>query len=394
MCGNKAATMIPEKVLDCKDIDYVCMGEGVEFITEIINGISNNKNLKNIDNIAYKNNMGKIHKNKLRPYFQNLDSLPFLDWTIFDDRHFLKPFDGEIYTGGDHMIYWGCPNECTYCINHSYRKLYGKDSGRFIRHYSIDRIIEELEYLVSKWNITFFKFHDEDFCIKPMKYFYELAEKYHERINVPFTIMVNAKNVTSEKVNLLKKMNCASVTIGIETGNEKLRKEVLKRKETTDDIIRAVGLFNKAGIRTSSFNMLGIPFENKNTIMETIELNKKSKVLYPNSGFFFPLEGTELRKIAIDNGFFDEDSKAVFYNDRPSLRFDEISSEELIKLRERFVLYVKMPYEYYSFIKRSEKDDVVGRWLTDELFRIYDERVLSNDGVWQSKQKTSGSIDS
>lgn len=119
------------------------------------------------------------------------------------------------------MIYWGCPNQCTYCINGSYRKLYGKNAGKFIRRYSIKRIIDELKYLSRKFNIQFYKFHDEDFAIKPIEFLRELADVYATEVGVKFTCMVNAANVTPEKVSLMKKMNCVSVTLGIETGNER-----------------------------------------------------------------------------------------------------------------------------------------------------------------------------
>jgi anaerobic magnesium-protoporphyrin IX monomethyl ester cyclase len=384
--GNKAATMAPEKVLACKDVDFICLGEGIEFMPEFVECISRKGNPGRIKNIGYRYN-GKIVKNELRPYYHDPDDLPFFDWSIFDKRQFLKPYDGKVYKGGDHMIYWGCPNQCTYCINSSYRKLYGPGAGRFLRRYSVDRIIGELKYLTDNWGVNFFKFHDEDFCLKPMEYFRDLAEKYQRDIGAPFTIMANARNVTRGKVDLLKKMNCVSVTLGIETGNSKLRKEILKRRETREEIIEATKMFNDAGIRTSAFNMLAIPYENRQTVMETIELNRKAGVLYPNAGFFFPLEGTELRDIAIHNGFFDGSSDLVFRNDRPTLVFPDISGEELIALRERFVLYIKMPYVFQKYIERSERNDPIGRKLTDELYKIYDECAFVHDGKWNDNGK-------
>lgn len=385
--GNKAATMAPEKILASFYVDYICLGEGIEFISEFVRGLEQGKDPRLLPNLAFRDENGQIRKNSLRPHFQDLDSLPYFDWSFFDQRHFLKPYDGKVYRGGDHMIFWGCPNICTYCINAAYRKLYGPLAGPYLRRYSVDRVIEELKFLVEKWDIEVFKYHDEDFCLKPIDYFRELAEKYSREIAAPFVAMANARNVNEGKVTLLKKMNCLSITLGIETGNSRLRKEVLKRTETAEEIIRATKLLNQAGIRTSAFNMLAIPFENRKTIMETIELNKRAEVHYPNAGFFFPLDGTELRDIAIKNNFFDGDPAATFKNDRPTLRFPDITAEELIALRERFVLYIKMPYEFYPFIERSEKHDIIGQQLTELLYQIYDEAVFTNDGVWDDGGK-------
>lgn len=387
--GNKAATTEPERMLACMNIDYLCIGEGIEFLPEFLDCIGQGKSPHGIKNIAYRKDTGAVIKNDLRPYYQDLDALPYLDWSIFDNRHFLKPYDGKVYIGGDYTMSWGCPNQCTYCINASYRDIYGKSAGKYIRSYSVDRVIKELKYLVDTWGIQLFIFHDEDFCFKPMDYFKELSEAYRKHVNVPFAAMVNARNITEEKVGFLKHMNCVSVSMGIETGNLDLRRKILKRYESTDDIIRAMKLLNGAGIRTSSFNMLGIPFETRGTIMETIELNRKSEVRYPNNVFFFPYKGTELHDIAVENGMFNEGSDAVYEQDKPALTLSTISRDELIALRERFVLYVKMPQVYRKFIERSEKQDETGRRLTDKLFNIYDECVLKNNGIW----KDDGAVD-
>lgn len=382
--GNKAATMMPEQILANCDIDFVCIGEGINFISNFVEYIRQNKDLRVLPNLAFRDATGNTVKNKLEPFYQNLDSLPYYDWSIFDDRHFITVYDGKIYRGGDHMIFWGCPNQCTYCINASYRKLYGNNAGRFLRKYSVDRIIKELKYLVDTWELNFFKFRDEDFCLKPIDYFTELAEKYVNTINVPFTIMANARNITKEKVKLLKKMNCRSVSIGIENGNIKLRKEVLKRMETPDEIVKAVKLLNDAKIRTVSFNMLGIPFETRETIKETIDLNRRANIKYADSVFFFPLENTPLREISIKNNFFDENSGKVFQTDKPALSFPNLSADELIAIRERFILYIKLPCEFYKYIERSKINDKVATALTKRLYNIFDECVTANNGFWNN----------
>ena len=66
----------------------------------------------------------------------------------------------------------------------------------------------------------------------------------------------------------------------------------------------------------------------------------------------------------------------------PSLSLPGISSGELIALRERFALLVKLPAEYEPFIIRSEADDVIAQQLFGELLRIYEEAVLGHGDTW------------
>lgn len=298
--GGKYPTLNPEKTLKIHNADFVCVGEGLEAFSEFLEAFQNRGALYSISNIWAKRK-GKIIKNNVRPLKAVLDDLPFVDWEIFDKRHFIRPFDGKVYIGGDHMLNWGCPYHCTYCINHFYHNLY--NNKYFVRRYKVDRIIEELKFLKRKYNLTFFRFYDEDFLMRPLENLRELGESYSKGVGLPFIIETNPKSVTKEKVSILKKMNCVGVTIAIENGDMELRKNMLKRVDSEHDILVAFSLFREFGIRTSSFNLFGIPFESRQIYFKTVELNRKASVQYPSIGFFYPFEGTELRQASIESGF-------------------------------------------------------------------------------------------
>lgn len=320
--GNKAVTIGDGRVFEDPAIDRYIIGEGIVLLP------------------LFLEHWNEVMHCGPSPYFQNLDSLPYLDWSIFDDRQFLKQYDGKVLRGGDYMITHGCPNSCTYCINDGYRKLHGPNAGKYIRQYSIRRVIAELAYLSERWDLHFFKFHDEDFLLKNDCYLSELSEKYKRNIGLPFTIMANARSVTVRKAMLLKEMGCVSVSMGFEAGNPIIR-QILKRRETKEEIVAATKLLNAYDIRTSSFNMIGLPFDTEETILETIRLNADSRVQYPNVSFFFPLEGTKLRDISIEYGFFKPEENAEFRTDRPVLKLPEIPPEGLMYYFTNFARLVK-----------------------------------------------------
>ena len=380
--GGKYPTIHPQKALEMFSANFVCVGEGLDAFRDFLNALAGRGDLYCIPNI-WARKKGSIIRNDVRPLRKTLDDLPYVDWSVFDKRQFYKPFEGEVYLSGDHMLNWGCPYHCTYCINHFYHELY--DGRYFVRRYDVERIIGELKWLKTIYNLEFFKFHDEDFLMRPLRNMHELSEAYKEEINLPFVIETNAKSVTAEKAKLLKDMNCVSASLGIETGDPALRKTVLGRVDTEKEIANAFRLLKNAGIRTSAFIMLGIPFETRKSIQNTIELLRKVDVQYPCPGFFYPFEGTELRETAVNGGFFDPDDKkqVVYRRDWPSLHFEEFNDEELIQICNVFLLYVKLPAHYEPFIRRSEKRDRMGVQLRKKLLEIYDRTVFANDG-WYS----------
>ena len=214
--GGVYSTLNPEYTLQNHEADFVCISEGMDAFSDFLQAFSGNGDLHHIANIWAKKD-GSIVKNNVRPLRRNLDELPYIDWTIFDKRQFCKPFQGKILIGGDHMLNWGCPYHCTYCVNHFYHTMY-ENVGKYpMRRYSVPRIIAELKYLKEKYKLEFFKFFDEDFLMRPLENLRELSDVYRREVNVPFAIETNPRSVSEERVELLKNMNCASAALGIET---------------------------------------------------------------------------------------------------------------------------------------------------------------------------------
>lgn len=307
LIGNKAASNIMNDIYSSTISVY--HGEALNDIVEIVKR-------------KYYRHQHTFHS---PGYFKNLDSLPYLDWSHFDPRHFLRAYDGQVYRSGDYMIGWGCINSCTYCINESWREMHGGMKG-CLRRYSVERVIAELEFLSGLWRLQFFKFHDEDFLLKPFNYLEDLAIEYDAHIALPFSCMTNARSVTENRAALLAVMGCVSVSIGIETGDPVMR-TILNRKESPEDIVEAVQILKSQGIRVSSFNMIGLPYETTETIEATIELNRAAGIEHPNVSFYIPLHGTRLYDISVAAGYYKPGDPVS--TDKPSLKLPTISNERL-----------------------------------------------------------------
>lgn len=375
--GGPYVTVSPLDALH-RGADHVCVGEGLIPFREFLESFKEGKSV-----VPLKNIWTSYCRNKLGPIKKNLDDLPYLDWSIFDERDFLKPYDGKVLRGGDHMVTWGCPNRCSYCINAHYQDLYKDNNQRYeIKRYSVERIVKELKHLKEEYRLEFFKFCDENFLMAPVWYLEQFALEYPKKVDVPFTTACDPKTVTPEKIELLKKAGCVSLSIGIETGDARYRKDILNRRDTYGDIYRAFSLAKDAGIRTMAFNMMGLPYYNRDLYMKTIDLNRSAGVQNPTISFFYPFKGTKLRETAIAGGFYDEDDDKLGFRmeiGEPSLHFDNLSKSELKEMFNVFVLYVKLPKCYWKYIRRSEETDDVGKRLRTKLLQIFESTVWEDD---------------
>jgi len=359
--GGKCVTVNPEKFIKNKKIDIVCIGEGETPFLELCMSLEEGRPYDKIKNLWVKKD-GSIVKNKLGP-LEDVDKLPIPNWDLFDKRHFYKPFCGKVYRYGHVELSRGCPHQCSYCINESLQNLY-KGNGRYFRKKSILRALEEIKYLKDKHNLEIIKFWDEEFLLFTDKELEEFASEY-KKLNLPFLITARLDSVTENKARLLKKMGCVNVSAGIESGNEYVREDILNRKMSNEEIKNGISILNKYNIRTSTLNMIGVPFETRKNVFETIELNRISEAQNSSIMILQPWEGTKIRDMAVKEGFMKSDCGNYLYTDT-YLDMPRLSRQQIIGLAKTFSLYRKVPKILYPLVKLCEKE---GKWRS-RLFKF------------------------
>ena len=308
IAGGVHATVDPQGVLAENCFDAVCVGEGEYVILDIIERIVANKNLEGIDNLWVKKEDGTIEKTPVRPYEQNMDLFPFPDWTIYSDAAFYKPYLGHVYKYGDFEMSRGCPYKCSYCINVQLQEMYKMASpGGYHREKSIDRVIQEIKYAMDVHKIEFMKFWDETFLLMDPKRMEEFCDKYSAQIGLPYVIETTAQSITEYSAEVLRKTNCKSVSLGMETGSPDMRKGLLHKTTNNEVYVKAFQLLKEHGVSGVSFNMIGLPNESQEDIFRTIGLNKLSGTFTQKVGIFYPYKGTPIRDWMVREGWMGED---------------------------------------------------------------------------------------
>ena len=97
------------------------------------------------------------------------------------------------------------------------------------------------------------------------KFLLEFLPLYKRDIHLPFTCFVHPKFVDEEVARALKDAGCHMAWMGIQTGVEQLRKDILNRPETNEEITKSCALIKKAGIKLMIDHIFGIPFESEMT---------------------------------------------------------------------------------------------------------------------------------
>ncbi len=301
MIGGPHASLNPEECA-ASVYDAVCVGEGERPMDELIAQLASGQRPSDIRNMWLRRATGSVQRNPTRPFLQDLDELPYPDWDMWlpwiDDEEFFSP---AIVIGR------GCPYNCSYCSNHSLRRL---ASGKYVRFRSPENIVGEIEevrqrYLKGDRNIyleveaiAIDKTWALNLCEALRRYNSTLSEPLQYRCNYRIT----PQSLDEEVFRALATANFRRLNIGLEAGSERVRREILKRDYSNDDFRRAIDLARRNGLEVNLYNMIGVPGETVSDHMETVRLNREARPDYSYTSIFFPYPGTELRKTCEDRG--------------------------------------------------------------------------------------------
>jgi len=293
------------------------------------------------------------------------------------------------YPGTSFLTSRGCPFTCSMCINHYLQRLYA-GLGKYTRFRSIDNLFKEINFVKDHYRITRLMFVDDTFTIN-RKRLEEFCKRYRSEIDIPFIIMGRCNTVNKSMLMKLSKVGCIQVAYGIESGNNFIRNKILKRNMSQTQILNAFKWTKQAGIGTVSFNMMGIPFEDRRRIFDTVNLNRKVKPDLVQITLMYPFPKTDIKETAFCNGMIEKGS--CNFNDYYSgtiIKLSSISRLELHSLSRMMSFYVYLPKVFHPFVRLYEtfltltNKTFLGKFL-DFFSAVFRKKILERKFWRQNK---------
>jgi len=358
IAGGPHPTFFPG-FLENSSFDAICIGEGEKAIQQFLE----NPSSMEIPNFWFKDKNGRIIKNPVQPLIEQLDNVSF------PDREIVSKCSQIQGTPIKHFIASrGCPYNCTYCFNHAYSELY-EGKGKRVRFRSVPNLLGEIEQTDNAFPSTKLNYFQDDTFTLNDDWLEEFAKEYSRRIEIPFHCHVRANTLTERKVSNLEKAGCYSVHFAIETGNDELRNKILNRGMSKEQILNAVELLRKHGIKFVTQNMIGIPGGSLEKDLETLELDIACKPDYAWVSIFQPYPGTALGKLCKDEGYYDGDFTDLNNNffESSKLNFSSEYKLQLSNLQRLFAIFVESPAFYESGLAKT----MIDAPQTEEIKNMY-----------------------
>ncbi len=301
--GGVHTLMSTDEVLQTGLFDYAFRGECEDAFLEFVETLARDESVESIPNLAYRRD-GQTHINPVGPLPQ-LTELPLKDYECMDFQRMIDAKNGWVGL----MASRGCPFACTYCFNHVMVDAYKRDLQcsfkglNYIRRFTVEQMIDEIAYLLEHYrNISMFIFDDDLFTFDKA-YVKEFCRAYKRVSDIPFVVNAHVGFFDDECAEDLAQAGCKIVKFGVESGSPNVRRTILNRHMSNENIVEAIAAVHRHGMHSSVFIIIGFPHEGRDDVLETIELLGQAKPGRFRWTFFFPFPGTKSHQISLDGGF-------------------------------------------------------------------------------------------
>lgn len=336
LAGGCHVTLNPE---ECSKgpFDALCVGEGEFPALELVNNIEKGSTLSGISNLWIRTS-GSMEENPTRPFLEDLDSLPY------PDRKIWEPWISDGGKKVSVLLGRGCPFQCTYCCNHALAKA---ALGKYVRLRSVANVMGEINFILREYLQIEEIFFEVETIALNKGFVLELARelgRLNGRLERPLRFGANLRVTPhadlTEVFAAFKECGFKFLHIGLESGSERVRSEVLKREYSNEDIVKTVELARNNGMMVCFFNLMGIPGETVEDFKETIRVNRRCLPDWHFLSIFFPYPGTILHSVCVKKGLLGKGLDTRMERARAALDLPGFSSRQIQRNYEWFDYHV------------------------------------------------------
>jgi radical SAM superfamily enzyme YgiQ (UPF0313 family) len=368
--GGWQPSLNPEETIGYCDI--LCVGEGDETLPELVDKLFYNQSIDDIQNLWLKKD-GHVIKNGVRPLIMDLSSGPI---PVFSNKQSYCVENNELTRKEPYMRNTrygiisgrGCPYCCSYCSNVYMSKNIYSHKWSKIRYRKVEHVMSELINAKAKLpKLRIINFYDEVF-FPDKEWTKEFFHRYKKEIKLPFYCMFYPGTCKEETAKILKESGLDGIWLGIQSGSERVRRDVLKRYYKNVDVLKQVEIFRKYSINIKYDFILDNPFETFEESLETIKLVLEFPQPFSLNLFslkYFPK--TEITKMALREGF-------KYKSDLEDQRLaDEQDSYKIILSQDSSdTNFINHLAAYISFLtpdarlKKEEVINTINNYMTDK----------------------------
>ncbi len=361
IAGGHHATAMPEQCLDkMPGLDHAAAGEAEYTLLSLAQG-------KDPSRIPGLFSRGFDNSDFIHAHIKDLDDLPFPDYGIFDMDYYTRASTGTIKSfylrTACVLASRGCPNNCKFCS-----ESLSFDKG--VSYHSPDYVIENIERLVSDYDVNGIYFHDNNF-LSSHQHVENICKKLIKsglNKKIKWEMQTGTTSVDDDILQLLVQAGCIKIEFGIESIKDSDLRS-MRKNASADKNIKAMELCHRNGIKVHTNFMTGFKGESLSDLENTLEWIKINSPHTFSFHSIYVYPGTELYKTSggrfFENNEWTEENVNKYFQ---SIKFDNIEQEE----RKKWFLKV-----YRPFAIRNNRKAILGANSLKDIIRMVSRKLFS-----------------
>lgn len=361
--GGGLPTNLYSSVLEeAPSIDAICYGEGEIPILELIQAIDSTAHLSG-SNCWLTRDKDIANAIPEAKFIMDLDDIPPFDYSLIDFDDYQK---NSRYHGDENgyvmsmMTSRGCPFFCCFCATHTVH-------GRSIRLMSSERILNDVDILINKYEVKTFCIEDDHFLINKKRALEVLAGLSSRNVNIEFTNGLAVYAIDEDIAIALKLAGVKMVTLAVESGSERVLNEIIHKPLKLSNVGVVVSLLRKSDIYVRAFFIIGFPGETEEDREMTVNFIRNTGFSWVGVLIATPIAGSELYDICSKNNYLVSHNIEDFHFGKANIKTEDFTPEYIQAKRYHMNLEINF-VNNYDLLNGNYKIALIG--FSDVIKRV------------------------
>ena len=399
--GNYPTAVYADLLNSSKAIDAVCFGEGEKGLLGLITATNFTDFVKESVSWADRDKLRSPLNNLKHDFIVDLDEIPAYDYDCLDlegyklnpnssryavkekyqlsfekvggeDEHYGEDTVGSVKSIGELrysmpiMTSRGCPFKCTFCASHAAH-------GRDMRYHSLQRVMDDIELMVKKYGIDGVVIQDDHFMAGKHRP-YSIVQKIGDLgLGMYFQNALAIYALDLDFLKLLKKSGVDSLVLPIESGSNRVLKELMKKPLRLDIVPRVLKDCREAGIFTDCNIIIGMPGETREDIAGSISFLKSIYADWFRIFTAMPIAGSEMYVKCIEENLFEVSPLNANYK-RSVITTIDLSAHEIMEIT--YAMNIELNFVYNSNIRLNKFDVALESFLN--VIKVKEDHAIAH----------------
>jgi radical SAM superfamily enzyme YgiQ (UPF0313 family) len=297
------ATNMPSEVFsESHFVDAVCYGEGEIPIRDLLCSEDARVLFREHPSWILNSDAGS-EKHPSQSFVMNLDDIPPINYSLVNGKEYTSQFrnrDGEDGFALSIHSTRGCPFNCIFCCS-------AANHGKRIRSMSASRFLSDVERMIKQYKITRLSIDDDQFLFHRERAKEILTGLANFGIEIEMASGLTVRFIDDEIARLLKNAGLKIAVLAIESGSQRVLKEIIEKPLNLDEVSKAVNALRSQNLSIHTFFVIGFPGE-------TAEERRLTRDFIVSTGFDWnaifiatPFRGSRLFDLCREKGYIPDD---------------------------------------------------------------------------------------